>query len=51
MRKKYDWLVWKLTHVSVGDEQDGDTVSHVFINGVETVMPNRGVFFYAHKEE
>ena len=38
-------MVWKLTNVSVGDEQDGDTVSHVFINGVETVMPNRGVFF------
>ena len=38
-------MVWKLTSVSVGYEQDGDTVSHVFINGVETVMPNRDVFY------
>ena len=45
MRKKYDWLVWKLTNVSVESEEDGDTKSRVFINGIDAVMPNSDSFY------
>ena len=45
MKKKYDWLVWKLTNVSVESEEDGDTKSRVFINGIDAVMPNSDSFY------